>query len=164
MGDNTGLITLLTIIAGFVYQEVRLSRQRRWDREDRAALATSVVTEAKSVALKVVSEAQGVADKVVSEAKGVAQKVVEAADAATLERHKLADAIDVNTAVSTKAFHEANTVNQKLEALGLEHNALRKEQAEGSELISETVVDTQERVKAIEAEVVGGAAVQTPKE
>lgn len=137
MNDTAQWVTLITVLAGFLFQLYRENRQRKWDVEDRARIAAIVTNEAKDVA----------------------KKVVDSAAEASAERTRLRAAVDENTDISTKAFHEANTVNQKLEALGLAHNELqRREQdsAEHSELIVETVVDTQERVKAIEAEVVGG--------
>lgn len=136
MTDTAQWVTLITVVAGFLFQLYRENRQRKWDVEDRARIAAAVTNEAQSVA----------------------RKVVDAATEAAAERHKLAAAVDENTAISTKAFHEANTVNQKLEALGVEHNALqRREQksTEHDELIAETVVDTQDRVKRIEQEVTG---------
>ena len=94
-------ITLLTVIAGFCYQAYRETRQRRWDREDRKELAKTVVLTASKVAEKV-------------EAVHV----------------QLGEAITVNTEISTKAFHEANSVNLKIEKLGLEHNALQRQESD----------------------------------
>ncbi len=100
MSDTAQWITLMTVIAGFIYQWFSTKRQRAWDVADRAALAEKVLTEAAIVKRQLA----GV---------GVA----------------LGDAIADNTKISTDAFHEANRVNLKLEKLGLDHNALqRKEQ------------------------------------
>lgn len=129
-------ITFYTLIAGFLFQLYREHRQRKWDVEDRAKIALTLISEAKSVA----------------------KKVVDAAAVATVERQQLRQAVDQNTDISTRAFHEANTVNQKLETLGLENNALQRRgqaAAERSELIVDTVVETHEIVKVIEAEVTG---------
>jgi hypothetical protein len=42
----------------------------------------------------------------------------------------LGEKIDVNTEISTRAFHEANSVNLKIEKLGLEHNQLQRDRQE----------------------------------
>ena len=93
--------TFLTLVAGFVWQWLREKRNRAWEIEDRRELAEKVVQQADTVAASV-----------------------------QMQSDKLHEAIKENTEVSTKAFHEANSVNLKIESLGLEHNALqRKEQA-----------------------------------
>ena len=90
--------TFLTVIAGFAYQAFRESRQRKWDVEDRRLLAINVSDAAKKAESHVLD--------------------------AACEIH---DAIKVNTEISTKAFHEANSVNLKIEKLGLEHNKLQRD-------------------------------------
>jgi hypothetical protein len=50
-----------------------------------------------------------------------------AAQHVSRETAKLGKAIDLNTDISTKAFHEANSVNLKIQAIGVEHNALQRE-------------------------------------
>lgn len=93
------LVTFVTLVAGFIYQSVVAHRQRRWDLEDRRLLAQSVIDAA-----------------------------IEAEKHVTAQTTQLHDAIKENTEISTKAFHEANSVNLKIEALGLEHNELQREQ------------------------------------
>ena len=96
-------VMFLTVLAGFVGQWLREARQRRWDVEDRRRLAESVLAAAMKAERSVLAK--------------------------TTELH---EAIEKNTKISTKAFHEANSVNLKIESLGLEHNALeRKKQAKG---------------------------------
>lgn len=50
------------------------------------------------------------------------------ADQSHGENVVLAAAIQENTAISTRAFHEANSVNQKIAAIGAEQNVLATQQ------------------------------------
>lgn len=148
------LIGFLTLIAGGALQYFNSKRQwkererqRQWDIEDRDL-------KAKQLEAKVEVTAERLADKVETQASKVASDASEA-------RKELASAIKENTDVSTKAFHEANTVNLKLEELGLVHNASQQEQSDKIQIQSdkldestEIAVDTQDRVKKIEAKVV----------
>jgi uncharacterized protein YpuA (DUF1002 family) len=104
------LITLLTVIAGMIAQAVREARHRRWDLEDRARLADKVVTEAEKVATIVTGAASRLEVQTAGHVK------------------QLTDDIAANTKVSTDAFHEANSVNMKIQKLGLEHNQLQQQQ------------------------------------
>jgi hypothetical protein len=106
--DTAQWITFLTLVLGFALQIYRENRQRRWDQEDRAVLAQKVVKTAASL------EAQVVGTAAILEAQVVGT-------AATL-----ATAIEANTKISTDAFHEANTVNLKLQSLGIEANELKR--------------------------------------
>lgn len=99
--ESAQWITLLIVIAGFLYQEIRLSRQRKWDKEDRVELAKKVVTEAERVATHIASESQRT-------------------------REELA----VNTRISEKAFYEANSINEKIRQLGLDQNAIMLKRGE----------------------------------
>lgn len=155
MSETTQWITLITVVLGFLFQYVTQARQRRWDKEDREEaakeLAKTAVDEANRVAERVVAEAHSVAERVLKEAKSVATQ-------ANTERAKLAEMIKENTDISTQAFKEANTINHKIQSLGIEHNALQREKQESAtnaEAISEVVLDTQEKVKEIHEEVVG---------
>lgn len=122
-GDTAQWVTLLTVIAGFLYQEIRVTRQRRWDKEDRAELAANLKHARAELAQKVETAAYTATALMVNETT------------------RLSDAIEANTQISTKAFREANSVNMKIAALGVEHNALQRaqsrraeeEQQEGSE-------------------------------
>jgi len=113
-------ITLLTVIAGFGFQyfrEGRLirlqmqreERQHAWEIEARTAGLLLTTNTAKQLAAHT------------------------SATATTLAAHtdvvsqRLEGLIVENTAISTDAFHEANTVNLKLQALGLEHNQILKD-------------------------------------
>ncbi len=120
MSDAAQWIAFLTLIAGFVWQWVRENRQRQWDKEDRAEVATQRLAVAAALAAKVDDTA-----------KLVAVKMVAATDRVTalIDGHgeSLAKQIDANTDISTKAFYEANQSNLKIEKLGLEHNQLQKE-------------------------------------
>lgn len=58
-------------------------------------------------------------------------KVIAVFHQANVDRlHVIETKIDANTDISTKAFHEANTVNLKLEKLGIEHLAEEKKQTD----------------------------------
>lgn len=84
----------------------------------------------------------------------------------TLVEHAqvVAGKIDENTNISTKAFHEANTVNLKLEKLGLTHDDGIKELIAKSDvqdgdirdLIHEVQTETVARKKADDAKVIDG--------
>lgn len=111
---DTQTVTLITVVAGFLYQawaEIRRDRtlrereilHRAWDQEDRRLALAAAVQETTQVA--------------VSAAGQLAVHTTETAA-------KLEGLLAENTKISTDAFHEANTVNLKLEALGLEHNAI----------------------------------------
>lgn len=92
-------VTLLTVVAGFVYQAYDANRRRKWDLEDRKALAKTVTSAADGVAIK-----------------------------AEQQTKQLATAIKENTEISTKAFHEANSVNQKIANIGAEQVTLAAQQ------------------------------------
>lgn len=130
------IVILLTTIGGFLANAWNQDRKRQWDKEDReasqradlelrAALREDDQRDreriARELAAKVVHTSNVLADKVVF----VAEKVADRALAAT---EKLSSEIAVNTEISTNAFHEANTVNQKLEKLGLQQNKIQAEQ------------------------------------
>ncbi len=103
MSDTAQWVTLLTVIAGFMYQAWRENRQRRWDKEDRAETA------------------ERLARKVEHTTEAISSRHAE-------NTRMLADKIDENTDISTKAFHEANSVNLKIESIGLEHNRLQRDE------------------------------------
>lgn len=102
------LITFAGVVAGFAYQAwqrardqrfqfEREARQRQWDIEDRLAIAATLAHHTTLTA---------------------AALDVKATDTALT----LQNMIGENTKISTEAFHEANTVNQKLAKLGLQRN------------------------------------------
>jgi hypothetical protein len=123
----TSVLGLLTTVTTFIVQIYRENRNRRWDLEDREKaaekLAETAIAEANRVAERVVAEAHLVANKLLAEAATVAAQ-------ANSERAKLAEAIRENTEISTQAFKEANTINHKIQSLGLEHNALQRKEQE----------------------------------
>jgi hypothetical protein len=107
------LITLFSVIAGLVYQEIRASRQRRWDVEDRALLAVKADQQALH---------------------------------ATTARNDMAVALAENTgltkaaiASADNAFHEANTVNTKIERLATSANAAIAAEVKGERRLTDTV-------------------------
>jgi len=103
------LITFLTLVAGFIFQAYRENRNRRWDVEDR-----------KAVAHRAVEAASAVADRLAITGDRITRQI----DATTTD---LTERIKENTEISTQAFKEANSVNLKIEKLGIDHNALQRE-------------------------------------
>jgi hypothetical protein len=88
------VLTFLTVIAGFIFQYLRETRQHVWDQEQRIAIAKNVLATQEAAA------------------------TVLALKAAETEA-RLAAQIENNTEVSKLAFKEANDVNNKIHALGL---------------------------------------------
>jgi hypothetical protein len=106
----TFAITFVALLIGFGYQWQRELRNRRDDEVERAELQRKVVTQAEAVAAHIEEKAEAVARTL------------------TAQANSLRSAITENTEISTKAFHEANTVNLKLEKLGLQQQDLEREQ------------------------------------
>jgi len=114
--DNAAIgqiITFLTVIAGFIYQAYREQRQRRWDVEDRTQVAA--VTDERH-------------------------------QAATTDRRDIKAAMAENTeltkaaiASADNAYHEANTVNVKIERLAESANAAIKAEQSGERRSSDAV-------------------------
>lgn len=155
------------------YQQTleREERNRRWDledrqhraeedRKDRERIAARELHESKEIASQVIIQQANVAQKVeerlTREAKIVLDSLVLENEKAELARQQLAEMIEANTRISTQAFEEANTVNKKIEKLGLEHNALQRDKAESQEAMGEVVQATHEKVIEIHEEVTGG--------
>jgi len=109
---DTGTVTLVTTLAGFALLIWRDERKRKWDKEDRLAIAATLALHTTETAATV--------------AQALATRTNKTSD-------KLVELIAENTKISTDAFHEANTVNQKLEKLGLEHNAIDRRAASTKE-------------------------------
>jgi len=109
----TALVTLLTVILGFVVQIYRENRNRRWDLEDRKQLAAKV--------------------------EDARHALSERVNASKIE---LSNLIAENTQISTNAFHEANTVNMKLEKLGLDHNAQNVKQTDAVNALTDAIRET----------------------
>lgn len=185
MLETAQWLTLVTIVLGFLFQYLHATRQRRWDIEDRQyrsdqekqerektaeRLASVTIQEAARVSEKLAAEASKVSQAAIAEAKRVAAMVMTSAaeashqaELAAADREKLSQAVKENTEISTKAFKEANSVNLKIEKLGIEHNDLQRERqdtTDKSEVIAETVLDTQERVKTIERQVMEPTATK----
>ena len=99
----TEIVTLLTVIAGFVFQIYLAERKRQWDIEDRRAYREEL------------------ANKVETAAASVATRLSE-------DNRKISKAIAENTQINVEALTEANRVNLKLHQLGLANNKLLIEQ------------------------------------
>jgi hypothetical protein len=165
-----GLLTFITLVAGWIRSDIVDKRKRRWDHEDRArekaeeALARDrVAQELKSEGLRVAAELKHSGEVLARDLKASErEKAIALAKLAEVQ-HKMAldlkdtehakrialeqvaieqreqsrvlnDKLDQNTAlaqnlqvsmnenteISTRAFHEANTVNNKIASLGVE--------------------------------------------
>lgn len=106
------LVTFLSVVVATAFQYWRENRNRRWEQEDKAQLARTLALEVKATAQVLANKVESVADALVATTAKQAEKI--------------STEIQENTKISTKAFHEANTVNLKLEKLGLAHNALQE--------------------------------------
>jgi hypothetical protein len=165
-----GLLTFMTLVAGWIRSDIVDKRKRRWDHEDRTrekaeeALARDrIAQELKSEGLRVAAELRRSGDalardlkaserekaialeklaehqrKIASDLKDTEHaKQIALEQVATEQRERsrtLNAKIDENTAltqtlqvsmnenteISTRAFHEANTVNNKIASLGVE--------------------------------------------
>jgi hypothetical protein len=88
------VLTFLTVIAGFIFQYLRETRQHKWEQDQRIDIAHKALATQEATA------------------KDLATKTAEA-------EARLAAQIENNTEVSRSAFREANDVNNKIHALGL---------------------------------------------
>ena len=113
----TSLVTLATIVIGFMVQIYRENRNRRWDLADRAELAAKVEDNRYILAAKMEDNRHHVA----------------------ATANELKTLIHENTQISTNAFHEANTVNIKLEKLGLEHIVQSVKQTEAVDKLTDAL-------------------------
>lgn len=109
--------TMVTVVIRGVFSAATERRHRRYDLEDRQVLAAKVEATAGILAAKVEASSKAVSDQLGE------HDVWERKQIATNHAALVSD-IAENTKISTDAFHEANTVNQKLEKLGIEHNAI----------------------------------------
>ncbi len=114
----TAFVTLITTLATLVYQFVREGRRHNWEVEslrraeqERISIATRVEARALEVASKVEVKAAEVASRVEVTAAALASRV-------ELAETKLNLKIEENTAISQRAFTEANHMNTKLAAQG----------------------------------------------
>lgn len=140
---DTQTVTLITVIAGLIYQAWTLTRteraqrerevrQHQWDVDERLATAVTLANHTTQTAVTLaehtVTAAATVAEALAVKTTATTEQLTTAiADNTTLTAattEKLEGLIAENTKISTDAFHEANTVNQKLEKLGADHNAL----------------------------------------
>jgi hypothetical protein len=106
--DTAQWVTLAGVIVGILAGFYRDARNRRWAKEDADELATKLDTHRAHLAEKVATAADTATGRMIAESE------------------KLGSAIQTNTDISTKAFHEANSVNLKIEKLGIDHNALQR--------------------------------------
>jgi hypothetical protein len=100
----------ITVVAMFLTLLVGLAAQvflqwYHWQSDLKAQEVLAVKVEKDAVALT----------------EHVEERTEAVVDTLKSETAKLQAAIEENTEISTKAFHEANTVNLKLEKLGIEH-------------------------------------------
>lgn len=102
------LVTFATIVFNARTQRLRAEQARQWEVEDREIVAAKVVTASEKLAETVQIQHLDLTSKITENT----EKTEQAATAAK------------------EAYHEANTINLKLEKLGLEHNRLDKEKVE----------------------------------
>ena len=107
------IITFLTVIAGFIYQAYREQRQRRWDVEDRLQVA-------------MLSHQQ-------HEAATTARQDIKAA---MVENTELTRAAITS---ADNAYHEANTVNVKIQQLAESANAAIQAEQRGERRSTDAV-------------------------
>ncbi len=155
--DSAALIAAIAACSAFAAQLLNLyvqSRNHRWDVEERARLAIehshereTVATESrsarallaerldeselrKSVALEKLATAQREMARLLSESE---RDKIDAIERVAAEQREMTrqthEKIDENTEISTRAFHEANSVNLKIASLGKE--ILLKEEEHG---------------------------------
>ncbi len=122
-------LTLFTVIAGIGVTMLN----RRWADKDRRALAASVELER-------IKHATDLADE-------LARRAAEVRLAAELHAAQLKAQIETNTEISRAAFHEANTVNLKLEKLGLSQIETSEERAVRLRDLESVSRDTNRRLR-----------------
>lgn len=107
----TSIVTFIALLIGFGYQLHREMKNREADEASRIATRDAVIAQAEAVAANIEEKAEAVAKALRAQAES------------------LHSAITEGTEASKAAFHEANTVNLKLEKLGLQQQDIEKEQA-----------------------------------
>jgi len=124
--------TLATVIIRGMFAAATEKRHRQYDLEDRRALAAKVEATAVTLAAKVQASSDKVSQQLVDHDRWEHSERSAAADG----HAELRAALEQNTELTREgvkaagdAFHEANTVNVKLEKLGLEHNAIDRRAA-----------------------------------
>jgi len=147
------VVTLVSLLAGFVYTWFREGRTREWTLADAREVASKLSTDAIAMAAKVNQEAAVMAAKVIADAEKLAAKVHDSAE-------KLANKVAENTAVSTdaargakEAYTEANTINAKIADLNRQLLVV-------SEFIKQSELDSSARSKASQAEAEFNARVK----
>ncbi len=98
------LVTLATVIGAHVYTWIKDARQRKWDLEDRRMARQHTSRTAEELAEKVA---------------GTNQSLHEAIAENTIKTEQAIDRADA-------AYTEANSVNQKIEQLGIDNNAMKR--------------------------------------
>ncbi len=94
------LVIFLTTLAGIITAIYRENRNRRWDKEDRAAAREEQNRKIEATARNVASEALHVAE--------------ELAHHADVQQREILDKVQASADVSERTFKEANAFNQKL--------------------------------------------------
>lgn len=142
-----------------------LAAKEAHDRKEIAAqLVIRQTIEAKTVKDEMAATALLVSKALKVEAKSVYDLLV--AESARVEaesvrsRTEIAKAIEKNTVIATQAresaklaYSEANHVNEKISALGLDHNAFQREKREVDKDMQEVAHDTHEKVVEIHEQV-----------
>jgi len=143
-GALAQFVTFLGVLAGLVFGYLRDGRTRQWLKEDRDYSAAETARTAATLAART---AEAAADRQ-RQHEATAREAIRTADALASHTSQVAAELKVvaleRSAIVTKAlddistelaatraaaddaYHEANTVNLKLEALGLAHNELER--------------------------------------
>jgi len=119
-GAVISLLTFLGVIANMVNNAFREQRARRWAVEDAAALRERLERDKAELAMhtkETANDATKSLELKFAEQKTMLEGIIAAGEA---RLKQIVSKIDENTAVSKEAFKEANNVNEKLHALGLE--------------------------------------------
>ena len=108
-------------------QMFREGRQRRWDEQDRARLAQQLRDDTAALALKGAADAAQLAGRVRDDHVALTATIVAGQARAEENRQAVTAAIAENTALTQEAsanakeaYHEANSVNNKIAAVGLQ--------------------------------------------
>jgi len=104
------LCTLIIIMFNARQARLRREEQRRWDMEDRAALAKKVVETSTALADKVIKTSIKLAKSVKSTGDDLTKHVSQTAKDLTVR-------VDGATDAAHEAYKEANNVNMKIENL-----------------------------------------------
>jgi hypothetical protein len=115
--DLTQLFTFLAVVAGFVYQGYRESRQRRWDLQDRKAARDAADTKALALS-EAIEENTRISVATATQTETIVKKTDEAISKTDTLVEKTAEIQTQTNGNHTKLTNELRIANEKI--LGLE--------------------------------------------